>query len=331
MNTTKPYDTICLSGGGVKGISFIGALKYLEDQSHLNINDISNWVGTSAGAILSFILSLGYSIEEIQDFILDFNFKMLEPDVCIENLLGKYGIISSDKLMYMINKFLKEKYNLDDITFEEHYKLTNKKLTVIGTNFSKGIEAVFNYINYPKMSVLTAVRISISVPVVFMPVEFESDFYVDGALVNNFPINHCNPETTLGLYIKNSCCNQMKNIITLIQGCFSILADTISRKDCPESNTNYKVIEILNNVQEFTNFNLDVEKKKKIIKMGIDPAKEYLEKIPKPIIPPTETITKNDITNEENIIDSEPQTNNSDNQNTNTKVNEEPEQNQTQK
>lgn len=283
MSQECVYDTICLSGGGVKGFSFIGALKFLEENSHLNINEIKKWVGTSAGAILSFILTLGYSLDEIENFILDFNFKKLEPEICIENLLEKYGIDSANKLMYMITHFLKAKYDLDDVTFEDHYNLTKKKLVIIGTNFSKGTEAVFDYINYPKMSVLTAVRISISVPVVFTPVEYESEIYVDGALVNNFPINHCDHNTTLGLYIKNSCCNQLKNVVTLIQGCFSILADTISRKDCPESDPKYKVIEILNNVQEFTNFNLDREKKLKIIQLGIEPAKKYLENISKQV------------------------------------------------
>ena len=59
------YDTICLSGGGIKGFSFIGALDYLQNKSFIDINKITNWVGTSAGSIVSYLFTLGYTIHEI--------------------------------------------------------------------------------------------------------------------------------------------------------------------------------------------------------------------------------------------------------------------------
>ena len=97
---------------------------------------------------------------------------------------------SSTALNIWVNQyfanFLKEKYNLEDINFIDHFKLTGKKLTMIGTNFSKACETVFNYETYPLMSVITAIRISCSIPVIFEPVLFEGDYYIDGGLINNF-------------------------------------------------------------------------------------------------------------------------------------------------
>ena len=75
------YDTICLSGGGLKGFAFVGALEYLHNKSYIDLNKINNFVGTSVGSILSYLLTLGYTVQEIIDFILDFNFKSLESDV----------------------------------------------------------------------------------------------------------------------------------------------------------------------------------------------------------------------------------------------------------
>jgi hypothetical protein len=34
-----------------------------------------------------------------------------------------------------------------------------------------------------------------------------------GCLTNNFPLNYCDPKTTLGIYIKYSCSNKLNNII----------------------------------------------------------------------------------------------------------------------
>jgi predicted acylesterase/phospholipase RssA len=52
------YDTICLSGGGIKGFSFVGALEELVKHKHIDIMNINNWVGTSAGALICYLFSL---------------------------------------------------------------------------------------------------------------------------------------------------------------------------------------------------------------------------------------------------------------------------------
>ena len=269
----KKYDTICLSGGGVKGISFIGALEYIEENKYIELQSINNFVGTSIGSIVSFFLSLDYTIEEIKEFIMDFNFTKLIPEINIENILLLHGVDTGEKIMLIVSHFLKEKYNIDDITFEEHYKLTNKKLTIIGTNFTKSCEEVFNYELTPNMSVLTAIRISMSIPIMFTPVHYNDNYYIDGGVVNNFPLNHCNPNTTLGIYIKNSNNNMLENIISLSIGCISIITDNISIKHC--INNNYDIIEIKNYNAEFTNFELTSEIKQKLYTLGIEAAKIF--------------------------------------------------------
>jgi predicted acylesterase/phospholipase RssA len=269
----KKYDTICLSGGGVKGISFIGALEYIEENKYIELQSINNFVGTSIGSMVSFFLSLDYTIQEIKEFIMDFNFTKLIPEINIENILLLHGVDTGEKIMLIVSHFLKEKYNMDDITFEEHQKLTNKKLTIIGTNFTKSCEEVFNYELTPNMSVLTAIRISISIPIMFTPVHYNDNYYIDGGVVNNFPLNQCNPNTTLGIYIKNSNNNMLENIISLSLGCISIITDGISMKHC--INNNYDIIEIKNYNAEFTNFELTSEIKQKLYILGIDMAKTF--------------------------------------------------------
>ena len=269
------YDTICLSGGGVKGITFIGALEYLEKIKHINMENIKNLIGTSVGSIICFILSLNYTISEIKQFILNFDISKLSPDLNIENLLEKHGIDLGNRIMFVIMNFLKEKHNLDDITFIEHYKLTQKKLTIIGTNYTKGIEEAFDYIKTPNMMVGTAIRISISIPIVFTPVHYNNDYYVDGGVTNNFPLNYCNKETTLGLYVKWSCCNEITNIFSLSVGILNIYCDMISMKH----NNNYNIIEIKNPKSEMTNFNLDKKKKQELINLGKSSAEIYIKEL----------------------------------------------------
>jgi predicted acylesterase/phospholipase RssA len=293
MNEKPDFDTICMSGGGVKGFSFLGVLDYLEFNSYIDTSKISNWVGTSAGSVLSFLFTLGYTVHEIGDFVLAFNFNKIQPEPSIDSLLTEFGMDDGSKIILILIGFLKEKYDIEDVTFEELFKLTNKKLIIIGTNFSKGTEVVFNHENTPSMSVLTAIRISFSIPFVFTPVLYDSDYWIDGAFVNNFPIKYCNPKTTFGIYIKNCINNDLTNIFSLINGCLAIIADTISKKDWTDVYP--YIMEIDNFMADFINFNLERDKKLKIINLGQIYAKKYLEqtiKHPPTVLESTEQIRK---------------------------------------
>ena len=228
-------DTLCLSGGGLLGISFIGVLDFLENNENINLALITNYFGTSIGALLSFLFSINYSLKEVKEFIINFNFGILTnyTENNIDNLLTKCGIDDGNKTIYILQSFLKNKYNIIDITFEKHYELTNKKLNIIGTNYTKSSEELFNYINTPLMSIITAVRISISIPLIFTPILYNDNYYLDGALVNNFPINYCNIKNTIGInIIFTNNTDKIDDIFIFLKNCIGI---TINNKNLIKS------------------------------------------------------------------------------------------------
>ena len=53
------YDTLCLSSGGIYGLSYIGALDYLINEKILNLNNIKNFAGTSIGSVILFFIIIG--------------------------------------------------------------------------------------------------------------------------------------------------------------------------------------------------------------------------------------------------------------------------------
>lgn len=81
-------DTLFLTGGGYKCISYLGALKYLEYSDKLN--NIKYIYGASMGSIIATLFTCNYSSNEILDIIskFKFNLKVFE----ISNLLTNYGI-----------------------------------------------------------------------------------------------------------------------------------------------------------------------------------------------------------------------------------------------
>lgn len=275
------FDTICLSGGGIQGFSFIGALDYLSSIGYIQINKITNWVGTSAGSMLSLLMCIGYTPREINDFVVHFDFKKLNFDISIDNIFNEFGVNNGKSFIFVISSFIKNKLNIDDLTFTELYNYTQKKLVVIGTNFSQCTEEVFSLETTPSMSIVTAIRISMSVPILFTPVLYNSAYYVDGGIKNNFPIKYCNKGTTLGIYIKTAHkITEISSVFTVLYGCVSIVNDTITLKDIDQ----YKyIIQINEFAGDFINFELDKEKKIKIINSGKIHAQKFIEGLPENI------------------------------------------------
>ena len=66
-NILVDYDTLVLSGGSSKGIMTLGALQYLYD--NFLLKNIKNYIGTSAGAMICYLLAIGYTPVEIIVYI----------------------------------------------------------------------------------------------------------------------------------------------------------------------------------------------------------------------------------------------------------------------
>jgi len=238
-------DTLCFSGGGVNALSFIGAFKNLINNKKLDITNIKNFIGTSMGGIILFFLSIGYDINELYDFCIIFNFNILfKSKKIINNIIKDKCLKSHDKIISLFKSMLYNKYSIDDCTFEELHKLTNNNLMLIGCNYSLCKEEIFSYKNTPDMSVITALTITMSIPCIFKPVLYNSNYYIDGCIVNNYPINHCDKKKTFGLFIENNTDNtgNIDNIFDLVYGTIKIIKSRLSENNNNDDHNNISIV-----------------------------------------------------------------------------------------
>lgn len=123
------------------------------------------------------------------------------------NLFTDLGFNNSKLYLSGIKKFLKKKYDIEDITFIELSKLTGVNVYVSVTKINTGKNFIFNVNDTPNVSVLDAVAASMCIPLLSQPIKIEDNYYVDGCLTNNLPydiFNNINQEDILNvaIYIK---------------------------------------------------------------------------------------------------------------------------------
>jgi len=274
MHTVK---NLVLGGGGLRGIGFLGAINYLNESNLLN--DVETFIGTSMGSILAVLLSIGYSSNDLYIFSSNFNFSKLQPLFDIDSLLTNYGLDDGVRAMYIIKQLIKTKINLVDPTFIELYNLTHKKLIISASCVTDQCVNYFDYINNPDMKVLLAIRMSISIPIIFKPVTYQNKLYIDGGMCDNFPIHLVQDalNETIGISImKNGNTEgKIKNIFNYLSIILDLGIFTKNYNDIEKYKKN--VIPIIIPGELLEDFNITKEKITEYYSYGYDCAKKFID------------------------------------------------------
>jgi len=209
-NMKKKADAV-FEGGGVKGIGLVGAVSEIEKAGY----EFENLAGTSAGAIVASLLAADYHAEEIKTELENLNYNNFKDEGLLDRLgvIGKglsvgfeYGIYEGEYFEEWLDNLLRAKRKttfgdvitpaFKDNRTEEKYKyklqviaadITDRKLLVLPQDL-KG----FGY-NPDTFSISRAVRMSMSIPIFFEPVQLQDSsgrnhFIVDGGILSNYPI-----------------------------------------------------------------------------------------------------------------------------------------------
>lgn len=204
MNT---FDTLVLSGNSTNALSTLGSLQKLFDVGILNKNSIDSYFGTSSGAILCTLLAIGFEPIEILAYICtNKSYAKIQPDIvgCFTNITNNGGLLNFDIIEREINDMIV--YKLGFIpTLNCIRERLGKYLVFITYNLSSGIKECLSYETYPALPVTQAIRMSSTFPFVFAPYEYENNYYLDGGLVENFPMFTAQQHSSkcFGLYNNN--------------------------------------------------------------------------------------------------------------------------------
>lgn len=176
----KPYKLgITLSGGGARGFAHIGVLKALNE--HGIFPDVVSAV--SAGSIVGTLYADGYSPDEIYDI-----FSKLDLYKILRFYRPAFGVLRADGLQKALQQ------NLRARSFSE----LKVPLYICATNFTKAHVEFFS-----EGELIPAVMASSAIPMILKPVLFNGEYYVDGGLMNNLPVEPLLPlcEDVIGVNV----------------------------------------------------------------------------------------------------------------------------------
>ena len=247
-------DSLVFSGGGAKGLAYAGVIDELEQREMLK--DIKMVAGASAGAIIALVFGLGYNSRETIEIIKNTNFaKFLDCKGGVdlnavlrdplkhplgvaylgERLIATGALCDGLIAREFLIKLIENRDISRTINFVQLFKHTGVELNIVCCDVSRKQTIIHNHKNSPNLSVLDAVHTSMSIPLVFKPVDLYHDGTtgVDGGTTDNYPLDAIpNP---LG-FILTTKEQVMKTRFTKIKGGFDYIIAMIEMLGASHNN-----------------------------------------------------------------------------------------------
>ena len=183
-----PPRRLAFCGGGIRCVAHVGVLKAMHQAGLLTC--VKEMIGVSAGALFALLFVLGYSIGQIEELALNFDFRIL-GDIDPEDLLFfsvSLGLNSGDILEKLVASVLHQKGFDKDVTFSELAARTRIGFRCYATELQTSTIKEMSAATTPDMLVRTAVRASMSLPIMYSPVPCGPTLLVDGGLLHNLPL-----------------------------------------------------------------------------------------------------------------------------------------------
>ena len=158
---------LVLGSGGARGLAHIGVIKVLL-KNKIPIDII---VGASSGALIGGFYAAWGDIEKIEELVREVTYKEM-ASVLVDPDWGG-ALIKGGKTIEFLRKHFQDK-KIEDL---------NIPYAAVATDLKTAETVVFD-----KGDLTTAVRASISVPLIYSPVVFEGEMLVDGGVSSPVPV-----------------------------------------------------------------------------------------------------------------------------------------------
>jgi predicted patatin/cPLA2 family phospholipase len=257
-------ESLVIGGGGMNGLIFVGALKYLEEINILK--NIKYYHGVSIGAILVSLLNLGWSIDEIIE-ITNFPFdKLLSYD--IDYFLNNSSFMNKEDYLTLLQKIITYKNFDKNLSFLDLYNFSKKELNIYSFGLNDNKLHIFNHINTPTLPIFEALYMSSCIPFLLSPLNKFNNHFIDGAFSCSFPMKYVkNIQKSIGIYSAPKHFNynfDNHDILDYLINISYVITNNIHNINIP--NTIY--VKYTSHILSYINFSMSIKEKKNMINAG---------------------------------------------------------------
>jgi predicted acylesterase/phospholipase RssA len=278
---------IYLSGGGMCAIAHVGAL--IEISKHISLKTVKEWMGVSAGSLMAMCVCIGFTLDELEDFCVRFDFTNIKEYDSVPGWLLHFGIDTGERLHKLIEACLHVKGLPSDFTFKQCYDKFGRSLRVVATDLNEAKAISYSPTETPDYKISDAVRASMSFPYYFQPLicPVTGHYLSDGGVISNYP-----------LFVLSE--DDQKNTLSFLINSGVAVADDLGEEDIEKivirpirlalmskqklEQQFYKArsIEICLDNLNILEFSFNEETKNLIIKRGKEAVIKYLKEEPRP-------------------------------------------------
>jgi len=281
-----PPQHIVLSGGGIRVISLVGALRVLEERGSLcKLKDVC---GVSAGAFLGFLMATGYPLKKIEALVLDLDFgiiRSVNPEAFLE-FPERFGLDDGCAFVNFLESIFRVALKLDPkITLGEFASL--KRPGQLGfrcwaTDLNTTGIREFSPSKTPTVKVIDALRASMALPFYFTPSidPITGHMLTDGGVQGGLPLHHltdeeCEDSLSLGFsYGAPKSKVLPQDLMGFVNSLFSSLVHS-RHEDCL-TKWAHKIIYIPCKEYPSWNFEASREDRQMLLKKGSDATEAWL-------------------------------------------------------
>lgn len=276
----ESIDCIVFSGGGIRGLSHLGALYAIEQEwrkiGRSIYRDIRATVGTSIGAWMALMLAIRMPFAQWEKEMMDpILFNVMAMEMKMSNVIDKLGIVDNEIMGEQIKRQLRMMSIDPEVTFADLKRLTGVSLTTVTTCVNTDSVEYHNADITPNYVVWKSVVASGCIPMLLSPMRIKGRLYVDGGILDNVPIGTVWPtQKTICLRLTNpqTSIDDITFVPFLFRG--SIAISIASREhDClarVPHEYKHHIVNINTKGIQTWEFNADMETKKRLLRFGME-------------------------------------------------------------
>ena len=141
-------------------------------------------------------------------------------------MLHDCGLYETIGIRKIFTSLCKNILHRDDITLKELYDFKPVCLTIKVFNVTNTQTEYISYKTHPTLSIITLAEMTTAIPIFFKPVSYNGCLYTDGGLRGSFPIECCQSQNYLGIYIDGALTESITEICPIMKYMMSLLSET---------------------------------------------------------------------------------------------------------